>query len=380
MKKTTLGFWALTVAAGTFAGACGQMGSGKKTMALKNAFAGKFYIGTALNTDQIGGFDTASIRIVKVQFNAIVAENCMKSENIQPREGEFDFAMPDRFVEFGERNNMWITGHTLIWHSQAPRWFFSDSLGNDVSREVLIQRMEKHIRTVVGRYKGRVKGWDVVNEAIDDRDGSLRNSKFYQIIGEDYIRLAFQFAHEADPNAELYYNDYSLHNPIKRNGAVAMLKKLIDEGVRVDAVGEQCHIGLDDPSIEEYERTINDFAALGLKVMVTEMDISVLPMDWSIGADVSAKSEYREKSDLYANGLPDSVNNAFGKRYSDFFKLFLKHQDVVTRVTLWGVTDAQSWKNGWPIPGRTDYPLLFDRNYQAKPVVQQIINDALKQQ
>jgi endo-1,4-beta-xylanase len=218
----------------------------------------------------------------------------------------------------------------------------------------------------------------VVNEAIDDRDGSLRKSKYYQIIGEDFIKLAFQFAHEADPQAELYYNDYSLADPKKRDGAVAMVKKLKEQGVKIDAVGEQCHVGLDNPSLEELEKTINEFAALGVKVMFTEMDVVVLPMDWSLGADVSARVEYKKKSDLYVNGLPDSVNTVFEKRYLDLFKLFLKHKDVVTRVTLWGVTDANSWKNNWPIPGRTDYPLLFDRKYQAKPVVEKIIGEALK--
>lgn len=344
-------------------------------IALKDAFNGVFLIGTALNTDQIRGVDTASVRIIKSQFNAIVAENCMKSELLQPKEGIFDFSMADRFVQFGQSNNMFVTGHTLIWHSQTPSWFFIDSEGNDVSRDVLIERMKKHIYTVVGRYKGRVKGWDVVNEVIDDKDGSYRKSKFYQIIGEDYIKLAFQFAHEADPEAELYYNDYSLTNPNKRRGAVNMIKKLQSQGVQIDAVGEQCHIGLEEPSIESYEQTITEFAALGVKLIISEMDISVLPMDWSLGADVSARVDYKTKSDLYVNGLPDSVNTLFEARYLEFFKLFLKHKDVISRVTLWGVTDAQSWKNGWPIPGRTDYPLLFDRKYQAKPIVSKIVNE-----
>jgi endo-1,4-beta-xylanase len=351
---------------------------GEKQPKLKDAFAGKFYIGTAMNVEQILEKDTAAVRIIKEDLSAIVAENCMKAGPIQPKEGVFDFSLADKFVEFGEKNNKFITGHCLVWHSQAPRWFFKDSLGNEVSREVLIERMKKHIFTVVGRYKGRVKGWDVVNEAIDDRDGSLRKSKYYQIIGEDFIKLAFQFAHEADPQAELYYNDYSLAEPQKRKGALAMVKKLKEQGVKIDAVGEQCHVGLDNPSLEELEKTITEFAALGVKVMITEMDVVVLPMDWSLGADVSARVEYKKKSDLYVNGLPDSVNTVFEKRYLDLFKLFLKHKDVVTRVTLWGVTDANSWKNNWPIPGRTDYPLLFDRKYQAKPVVEKIIGEALK--
>ena len=352
--------------------------NGDKQPDLSDAFAGKFYIGTALNADQITGKDSASVKIIKENFNAIVAENCMKSGPMQPEEGVFDFSLADKFVEFGVENNMYIIGHALVWHAQAPRWFFKDSLGNDVTREVLISRMRNHIHTVVGRYKGRVKGWDVVNEVIDDRDGSYRKTKFYQIIGEDYIRLAFEFAHEADPQCELYYNDYSLTNPVKRKGAVAMVRKLKEQGVKIDAVGEQGHIGIDTPTLEELELTINDFAALGVNVMITEMDVSVLPMDWSIGADISARMEYKKQSDLYIDGLPDSVYHVFENRYLDLFELFLKHNDVITRVTLWGVTDAHSWKNGFPIPGRTDYPLLFDRNYQAKPVVEKIIAEALK--
>lgn len=343
-----------------------------QSQTLKQALNGKFYIGTALNTAQIEEKDTAAARLIKNNFNAIVAENCMKSSWIQPKEGAFNFKLSDKFVNFGMKNNMFITGHTLIWHSQAPEWFFTDK-GKDATREVLIARMKNHIYTLVGRYKGKVKGWDVVNEAIDD-NGSWRNNKFYQIIGEDYVKLAFQFAREADPQAELYYNDYSLANPAKRKGTVAMIKKLQAEGIKIDAVGEQCHVGLDYPSIKQFDQMIRDFKELGVKVMITEMDISVLPMDWNLGADVSARMEYKKKSDLYTGGLPDSVYNAFEKRYLDFFTLFLQHQDVVTRVTLWGVHDGQSWKNNWPIPGRTDYPLLFDRKYQAKPVVEKIVS------
>jgi endo-1,4-beta-xylanase len=345
---------------------------------LKDALHGKFYIGTALNSNQITEKDTGSVRVIKEQFNAIVAENCMKSGPLQPKEGVFDFTLADKFVEFGEKNNKFITGHTLVWHAQAPSWFFKDSLGKNVSREVLIERMKKHITTVVSRYKGRVKGWDVVNEALND-DGSYRKSKFYDIIGEDFIKLAFQFAHEADPSVELYYNDYSLANPEKRKGVVAMVKKLKEQGVKIDAIGEQCHVGLDYPDIKDFEESIVAFAALGVKVMITEMEISVLPMpDWKVGADVSANFEYQKKMNPYTNGLPDSVNVSFEKRYLDFFKLFLKHKDVISRVTLWGVNDALSWKNHWPVRGRTDYPLLFDRNNQAKPVVKKIIEEAMK--
>lgn len=343
---------------------------------LKEAFGEKFHVGAALNIGQITGRDTAALKIVKAHFNAIVAENCMKSGRIQPQEGEFYFDLADQFVAFGEENDMLIHGHTLIWHSQAPRWFFTDSAGNEVSREVLIQRMKDHIYTLVGRYKGRVKTWDVVNEAILD-DGSFRKSKFYEIIGKDFIKLAFQFAHEADPDAELYYNDYSMANPRKRVGVVNMVKNLQRQGVRIDGIGMQGHIGLRYPAIEEFEKSILAFSNLGVKVMITELDLTVLPSPWeNAGAEVSANFEYQQKMDPYVDGLPEDVREAFHERYLSFFKLFLRHQDKITRVTFWGVNDGHSWKNGWPIRGRTDYPLLFDRNNEPKAVVRSIIEAA----
>jgi endo-1,4-beta-xylanase len=345
---------------------------------LKEALAGKFYIGTALNAEQITGKDTASVRVVKEQFSAIVAENCMKSGPIHPKENEYNFILSDQFVDFGMKNKLFITGHVLVWHSQAPGWMFKDSLNHDVTRDVLIRRMKEHIGTVVGRYKGKVKGWDVVNEAIED-DGTFRRTKYYEIIGEDYIRLAFQFAHEADPEAELYYNDYSMANPGRRDGVVAMVKKLKAQGVKIYGIGMQCHIGLDYPDINEFEKSLEDFGALGVKVMITEMDISVLSMpDKNVGAEISRSYEYQKKLNPYAEGLPASVNTVYEKRYLDFFKLFLKHKDFISRVTLWGVNDGQSWKNNWPVPGRTDYPLLFDRKNQPKPVVKLIIEEARK--
>lgn len=341
---------------------------------LKTAFCNKFYIGTALNRNQILGNDTAALRVVKENFNSVVAENCMKSENLQPREGKFEFSLADKFVDWGEQNDMFIIGHTLIWHSQAPKWFFVDSLGNTVSRDVLIARMKKHIYTVVGRYKGRVEGWDVVNEAIVE-NGNYRNSPFYRIIGEDFIDLAFQFAHEADPDAELYYNDYGMDNKGRREGVVKLIKRLKSKGIRIDGIGMQTHVGLDFPSINEYEKSIKAFALQGVKVMITEMDVTVLPMpDPSIGAEISANFKYKEQLNPYKQGLPDSVNVLWENRYLDFFSLFLKCQDNISRVTVWGVNDAQSWKNNWPIFGRTDYALLFDRYYNAKPVVDKIIH------
>ncbi|MBS2099713.1 endo-1,4-beta-xylanase [Carboxylicivirga linearis] len=344
-----------------------------KEVSLKDALNSQFLIGTALNTNHIFGKDSAGVAIIKKHFNSIVAENCMKSEVIHPKEDEYNFTKADRFIEFGEQNNMFIIGHTLIWHSQAPAWFFVDDEGNDVSRDVLIERMKKHIHTVVGRYKGRVKGWDVVNEAIED-NGEWRKSKFYTIIGEDYIKLAFQFAHEADPDAELYYNDYSMFHKGRQQGVERLIKMLREDSLRIDATGMQAHYGLNYPSLSQMDEAISFFSGLGVKVMITELDLSILPSPYeTMGANVADRFAYRESMDPYKNGLTDSISQVFNQRYMDFFQLFLKHHKDISRVTLWGVTDADSWKNDWPIKGRTDYPLLFDRNYQAKPIVKEII-------
>jgi len=351
-----------------------QVKQKKDATTMKEAYADRFYIGTALNLDQIWERNPAAEKVVQEQFNSIVAENCMKSMFMQPREGEFYFKDADQFVAYGEKSNMNIVGHTLIWHSQAPRWFFTDKEGKDVSREVLIERMRNHIHTVVSRYKGRIHGWDVVNEAILD-NGEYRKSKFYEIIGEEFIPLAFQFAHEADPEAELYYNDYSTAIPAKRKGILEMAKKLQAAGIKIDGLGMQEHHGLTHASIAETEQTILDFAALDVKVMVTEMDISVLPhARRHVGAELTDTAAYKKALDPYQEGLPEDKMNELGQRYVDFFKLYLKHQDKISRVTLWGVGDADSWKNGWPIEGRTDYPLLFDRNYEPKPFVTDIID------
>jgi len=345
-------------------------------LSLKNALKGKFLIGVAINERQALGFDTAAIKIVKQHFNSVVAENCMKSEVIEPLEGKFDFTKSDQFVKFGKQNKMFIIGHTLIWHSQAPAWFFVDQNGKDVSREVLIERMRKHITTVVGRYKGQVNGWDVVNEALED-NGSWRQSKFYRIIGEDYVKLAFQFAHEADPKAELYYNDYSMAHPGRRDAVVKMIKKLREQGIKVDGIGMQGHLTMSFPTIESEEKSIIAFGNLGVKVMITEMDLTVIPFpNQNGGADVSMNYEYKKEMNPYPDSLPDSVATVWNNRMADFFRLFLKHHDKISRVTIWGVSDAQTWRNNWPIPGRKDYPLLFDRNYQPKPIVETICKEA----
>ena len=344
---------------------------------LKEAYTGAFVVGAAINNGQITGADSRGDAIISAQFDSISPENVLKWERVHPQPGTYAFDLPDQYVAFGEKHHMFIVGHCLVWHSQVPAWVFHDDKGNLVDRETLLKRMHDHIQTVVGRYKGRIQSWDVVNEALNE-DGSLRQSLWMKIIGEDYIAKAFQFAHEADPQAQLTYNDYSLENEAKRNGALALIKKLKAEGIPITSVGIQGHDSLQWPSVEAEDETIAAFAKLGVKVVISELDIDVLPpATRQQSADVSLKVQQDAKLNPYAKGLPQSVQQELTKRYADLFGVFLKHRDVVTRVTLWGVTDADSWRNDWPVKGRTSYPLLFDRSGQPKPAFDAVIRAAV---
>src|SRR5918994_5967864 len=255
----------------------------QKQQALKDVFKNDFKIGAALNRRQIFENDVRGAEIVKTHFNSITPENILKWALVHPERARYDFEAPDRFVKFGEKHGMFIVGHTLVWHNQTPGWVFQDAKGNPLDRETLLARLREHVFTVVGRYKGRIHGWDVVNEALN-QDGSMRQSPWFKIIGEDYLAQAFQFAREADPDAELYYNDYDLELPAKRKGAVALISKLKASGVPIRAVGLQNHKLLDWPSIDDEDATIRAFANLGLKVHITELDVDVLPRTTKPGA------------------------------------------------------------------------------------------------
>ena len=352
-----------------------------ETKTVKDHFKNDFLIGAAIPVRHVNGEDPRADSIVSLHFNSIVAENCMKNGEIQPKEGEFFWDDADKFVKYGEDRNMAIIGHALVWHSQLAPWFAKDKEGNDVSPEVLKQRMKDHIYAVVGRYKGKIKGWDVVNEAIED-DGSYRKSPFYRILGEEYIPLAFQYAHEADPDAELYINDFSMFKPGKREAYVKIVNDLKNRGLRIDGIGMQSHIGMDYPEMDEYEKSIVDFAGTGCNVMITELDMSALPTV-QMSADVGSifrmtpeeRKEAMKKFNVYPNGLPEEVSKEWNDRMAQVVALYKKHADKISRVPWWGTTDGMSWKNGFPIPGRTDYPLLFDRDYNLKPFMQKILEN-----
>jgi endo-1,4-beta-xylanase len=367
---------------------------------LKDAFKNDFLVGAALNESQFTGQNAKEAALVKAQFNTISPENVLKWESVHSHPGVFNFDAADHYVEFGQKNKMFIVGHNLVWHSQTPRWVFKDDKGNPVDRDTLLARMREHIYTVVGRYKagsnlnlisprareqvssptrpdrGTINGWDVVNEALNE-DGTLRDSQWKKIIGEDYLLKAYQFAHEADPKAQLYYNDYSLENEPKRNGAIALIKKLQSQGVKISAVGLQGHYKMDWPTTNQVDETISAFSRLGVKVMITELDMDVLPpASRSQTAEVSMNFALRVGSNPYTNGLPDFVQQQLAQRYADLFSVFVKHRDSVSRVTFWGVTDGDSWLNDWPVKGRTAYPLLFGHDCKPKPAFDAVIKTA----
>ncbi|WP_342317239.1 endo-1,4-beta-xylanase [Lysobacter sp. FW306-1B-D06B] len=348
---------------------------------LQKAYANDFRLGVAVNDDIVSGRDAASRALVVKHFNAITAENVMKAEVVNPKPGVYDFAAADAFVDFGHRHGMYVIGHTLVWHNQTPEWFFRDAKGQPNTRQAQIEVMRVYIEKVAGRYKGRVDAWDVVNEVIDE-DGNYRDTTWVRAVGDgdDLVKHAFEFAHRYAPDAQLYYNDFNTWRPEKRDGIVRMVKQLQAAGVRIDGIGMQGHWGLNYPSLADIEAAIDAYAALGVKVMITELDVDVLPLTREgqvIGTVMAHKQfqlpEFKRYLDPYRDGLPPMVQQQLANRYAELFALFHRKRDVIDRVSLWGVHDGMSWKNDYPVPGRINYPLLFDRDRQPKPALDAVL-------
>jgi endo-1,4-beta-xylanase len=349
--------------------ACSKNKNDTQGIGLKSVFKEDFKIGAAINASQILERDTLALTLIPREFNSLTPENIMKCEIIHPEWNRYNFELSDKIVQLSQKNNMFLVGHTLIWHSQL-----SPFVTKIASPDSLKLFMKEHISTVVKRYKGKINGWDVVNEALEE-DGTMRKSIFYKMLGDDYIVEAFKLAHQADPNCELYYNDYNIEQPKKRAGAIEIIKKIQKAGVRIDGVGIQGHWSIRGLPFKEIEESIKAFSALGIKVKFTELDITVLPNPWDlVGADVNQNFEAKPEMNPYPNGLPDSVQNVLAGQYETLFNLFLKYKNDIDRVTFWGVADGNSWLNGWPIRGRTNYPLLFDRNYRPKPSYYRVVN------
>lgn len=340
-----------------------QGNSNAQSKGLKDYYRKYFSMGVAVSPRAL---KTDEGQLIVEQFNSMTPENAMKMGPIHPRENEYSWAGGDSVAAFAKRNNMKLRGHCLCWHNQTPRWFFIDSVtGKQVTKEVLLQRLKEHITTVVSRYKGTIYAWDVVNEAISDKEEEyFRPSLFYQICGEDFIAKAFEYAHAADPGAILFYNDYNEISQVKREKIIRMIKGLKDKGVPIHGIGLQGHWAVNEPSREQLDKTLADFSELGLKMQITELDISVYPKE----------HDAREKK-------PEDADTAFTEEkkmkqlevYKMCFELFRKYKKSITSITFWNISDRDSWLDNFPVRGRKDYPLLFDKDLKPKKAFWEVV-------
>jgi endo-1,4-beta-xylanase len=343
---------------------------------LRDAVAGRFLIGTAVMSSALE--DPTMAGLVARQFDALTGENEFKPASLQPRPGRFRFAEADRLADFAAAHGMRMVGHTLCWHQQTPAWFYEDAEHRPLARAVALAHLHDHIVAVMGHFRGRVIGWDVVNEALSDGPGpDLRDTPARRAIGDDYVAQAFAFARAADPSAELYYNDYNIEQPPKRDRALRLIRDLTARGLRIDAVGIQGHWSLDRPDARVIDEAISAFAATGVRVSITELDVDVLPRPAKWGGQSQREATTTPVPDPYRGGCPPAVLQLQSARYAGLFRLCLHHGHTVERVTLWGVGDGQSWLNDFPFRGRTNYPLLFDRHLSPKPAFTAVV-DALR--
>jgi endo-1,4-beta-xylanase len=341
----------------------GKSGAATGQAGLKDYYKNYFDIGVAVSPRNLRGDEA---QLILKEFNSITPENTMKMGPIHPKEKEYFWRDADSIVNFAVNHGLKIRGHNLCWHKQAPSWFFKDDKGNLVTKEVLLNRLKDHITTVVNRYKGKIYAWDVVNEAVSDKpEEYLWNSLWYQICGDEYISKAFQFAHEADPNALLFYNDYNEINTIKRNKICRLIKSLKDAGIPVDGVGLQGHWAINEPSREELDSTLQQFASLGLQVQITELDISVYPKEHT------ARQRTAEDADTV---FTIEKENKQIEKYKMCFELFRKYKKNISSVTFWNISDRHSWLDNFPVFNRKDYPLLFDKNLEPKKAYREVVN------
>lgn len=337
---------------------------GAAVASIREAYRDLFLIGTALDFRRPDEFDAAELEVITSQFNALTPENSMKPGPVHPQEATWNWTVADALVEFATARAMKAFGHTLVWHSQTNPWFFEGA-----DRDLALRRLRNHILTIVGRYKGRIAGWDVVNEAINDGGDAataatenLRDSRWLQTIGPDFLLQAFRFAREADPAVALHYNDYSIESGFKHQSSLVLLKRLIGEGAPITTVGIQGHwsvTGLTPERFEQLEQAIENYRALGLKVAITELDVMLTGAG---GGQLGGRG---------ARGAPPpppapEALQAQAAAYGRLFAIFVKHRNVIDRVTFWGLHDRRSWR-------AFASPLAFDREGRPKPAFEAII-------
>jgi endo-1,4-beta-xylanase len=335
----------------------------KPAKGLKDYYKDYFTMGVAVSPQALKRDEAA---LIVQQFASMTPENAMKMGPIHPRENFYNWKDADSIAAFAKNNNLKLRGHCLCWHNQTPRWFFTDSAtGKQVTKEVLLQRLKEHITTVVSRYKGTIYAWDVVNEVISDKkEEYFRPSLFYQICGEEFVAKAFEWAHAADPDAILFYNDYNEISPVKREKIIRMVKGLQEKGVPIHGIGLQAHWAVNEPSAAQLEKTLEDFAATGLQLQITELDISVYPKEH--------EARERKAADYDTVFTPEKEAQQIAV-YKTCFDLFRKYKKQITAVTFWNISDRSSWLDNFPVRGRKDYPLLFDKNLQPKKVFGEVV-------
>jgi endo-1,4-beta-xylanase len=334
---------------------CATTNEQNPTQGLKDFYKDYFPIGVAVSPQAL---KTDAAPMILRQFNSMTAENAMKMGPIHPKENEYNWANADSIVAFAQRNKLKMRGHTLCWHSQTAKWMFTDAEGKPATKELLLARLKEHITTVVSRYKGKVYAWDVVNEVIsDDKNEFYRNSDWFKICGEDFISKAFQYAHEADPNALLFYNDYNETNPIKREKIFKLVQNLKKAGVPIHGLGMQGHWALTEPTRQELDSALFRYSQLGVAIQITELDVSVYPKE---------HNAREKKATDYDTRFTPELETRQAEAYRMYFELFRKYRKTITGVTFWNISDRSSWLDNFPVRGRKDYPLLFDQDLKPK--------------
>lgn len=360
--------------------------TGPKETSLYKKYKNHFPIGAAIDGNS---YKDGHATIWKEHFNATVCENEMKWTSLQPVEGNFQFGQANNMVNAARINGMLVRGHVLVWFDQTPDWVFKNSSGGQASKELLLQRIRAHIKRVMQEFKGRVYAWDVVNEAVVGYDASdqdvgedlgklsrwgYRNSKWYQIAGEDHIFEAFRAARAADPDAKLFYNDFWNYLDGKREFILSFVRKLKEENL-IDGVGLQCHLNISPAkeklnnqsvyqTVENLEKEILEYAELGLDVHITELDISIYTRDYTS----DDKSKWYNGTDLN-----EEYQNRLAARYREFFEMFRRNADKIQNVTFWGIADDNTWLSEFS-SGRPDHPLLFDKKLRPKKAFDAIMD------
>jgi len=358
MKKTTCALFVILIFS---VAALAQQVPAANNKGLKDYYKKYFPIGVAVSVQALTRYNS----LILSQFNSVTPENAMKMGPIHPQENRYNWRDADSIVSFAQVHGLRVRGHNLCWHEQTPYWLFKDSVGGRVTKAVLLKRLHDHINTVVNRYKGKIYAWDVVNEAIDDDSTKfLRNSLWYQICGDEFIIKAFEYAHEADPKAQLFYNDYNTERPQKRDRVYKLLKMLVDRGVPINGVGIQAHWSVYEPSAEDLRATIEKFSSLGLKVQVTELDVSIYP--WEKNARQLKAGE--------SGKLTPELEQKQLEKYTEVFKIFRDYKKMISGVTFWNVCDQYTWLDEYPVKGRKNYPLLFDQNQQPKKAYWSVVD------